>query len=75
MSISKDPGVIHIGEGNTCPKCSSPMARYEHSKIWIPQPGRGRYCFWDRCFHCRHLQHYASAYVAADDAQASVTRS
>lgn len=63
MSKSADPSPVEIPGGLACPKCEKPMQRFEHSKDWRPQPGRGHYRFWDRCNSCAHFQNYPEAHV------------
>lgn len=66
MSRSKDQNVVPIAGGLPCPKCGMPMERWEHSREWRPQPGRGFYVYWDRCEPCQRIQHYHAAHRDAE---------
>ncbi len=53
--------------GEPCRKCGQPMQRLSHGDDWSPKPQQPYYfSFWDRCFGCRHLQHYEAAKVFID---------
>ncbi len=53
---------VVTGKGNDCPKCLRQMDRYSHGKLWKPKKDQPYFFkYWDRCFRCRHLQHYEEA--------------
>jgi hypothetical protein len=57
--MSKLKKIVIVGDGEICPKCSTPMERRKHrtlSESILNQP----YYFseWDYCKPCGHLQHY-----------------
>jgi hypothetical protein len=54
---------VVVGKGNPCPKCGVTMKRYEHEPNWFPKVGGYGFKYWDRCWPCGHIQHYAEAKV------------